>query len=46
MLIALAGQRESNWQEATSAAARAITNRIRLWDNILALLNNNDQLSQ
>jgi Protein of unknown function (DUF3050) len=46
MLIALAGQRESNWHEATSAAARAITNRIRLWDNILALLNNNDQLSQ
>jgi Protein of unknown function (DUF3050) len=38
MLIALAGQHESNWQEATSAAARAITNRIRLWDSILALL--------
>ena len=46
MLIALAGQRETNWQEATSAAARAITNRIRLWDSILALLKNNDQLSQ
>jgi hypothetical protein len=38
MLIALAGQCETNWQEATSAAARAITNRIRLWDSILALL--------
>jgi Protein of unknown function (DUF3050) len=46
MLIALAGQREANWQEATRAAARAITNRIRLWDSILALLNNNDHLNQ
>jgi hypothetical protein len=46
MLIALAGQCETNWQEATRAAARAITNRIRLWDSILALLNSNDQLNQ
>ena len=30
MLTALAGQSESNWQEATSAAERAITSRIKL----------------
>jgi hypothetical protein len=46
MLIALAGQCETNWQEAARAAARAITNRIKLWDSILALLNNNDHLNQ
>jgi hypothetical protein len=30
MLTTLAGRRESNWQEATSAAKRAITSRIQL----------------
>ena len=35
MLTALAGQSESNWQEATSAAERAITSRIKLWDSVL-----------
>jgi hypothetical protein len=44
MLIALAGQSEANWQQATNAAVRAITNRIKLWDSILALLNNKDSL--
>jgi hypothetical protein len=44
MLIALAGQSEAKWQQATSAAQRAITHRIKLWDSILALLNNNDSL--
>jgi hypothetical protein len=44
MLIALAGQSENNWQQATNAAIRAITNRIKLWDSILALLNNKDAL--
>jgi hypothetical protein len=44
MLIALAGTREARWQQATSAAERAITHRIRLWDSILPLLNNNDSL--
>ena len=38
MLIALAGTHETKWQEATSAAKRAITNRIKLWDSILPLL--------
>jgi hypothetical protein len=38
MLTALAGERESNWQKATSAAQRAITSRIRLWDSIRASL--------
>jgi hypothetical protein len=42
MLIALAGQSEAKWQQATIAAKRAITHRIRLWDSILALLNNNE----
>jgi hypothetical protein len=44
MLIALAGQSEAKWQEATIAAERAITHRIRLWDSILARLNNNESL--
>jgi DUF3050 family protein len=35
MLTALAGQSESNWAEATSAAERAITSRIKLWDGLL-----------
>jgi hypothetical protein len=35
MLTALAGQSESNWKEATSAAVRAITSRIKLWDSVL-----------
>ena len=35
MLTALAGQSESNWEEATSAAERAITSRIKLWDSVL-----------
>jgi len=35
MLAALAGQSESNWKEATSAAERAITSRIKLWDSVL-----------
>jgi len=38
MLMTLAGQRESNWQEATSAAKRAITSRIQLWDSVRASL--------
>ena len=38
MLTTLAGQRESNWQEATSAAKRAITSRIQLWDSVRASL--------
>jgi hypothetical protein len=36
MLTALAGQSESNWKEATSAAERAITSRIKLWDSVVA----------
>jgi len=38
MLTTLAGQRESNWQAATSAAERAITSRIKLWDSVRARL--------
>jgi hypothetical protein len=34
----LAGERESNWQKAASAAQRAITSRIRLWNSIRASL--------
>jgi Protein of unknown function (DUF3050) len=45
MLIALAGQSEAKWQQATIAAQRAITHRIRLWDSILALLNANESLA-
>jgi Protein of unknown function (DUF3050) len=40
MLTTLAGQGESNWQEATSAAKRAITSRIQLWDSVCARLKN------
>jgi hypothetical protein len=38
MLTTLAGQRESNWQKAASAAQRAIISRIQLWDNVHAWL--------
>ena len=38
MLTTLAGQRASNWQEATSAAKRALTSRIQLWDSVRASL--------
>jgi hypothetical protein len=34
MLTTLAGRRESNWQRAASAAKRAITSRLQLWDNV------------
>jgi hypothetical protein len=44
MLIALAGTHEARWQQATSAAEQAITNRIRLWDSILTLLKDKDSL--
>jgi hypothetical protein len=40
MLMALAGHHESTWREATSAAERAITARIRLWDSVRAHLKN------
>ena len=43
MLTALAGQSESNWKEATSAAERAITSRIKLWDSVLAHLKNTEK---
>jgi hypothetical protein len=36
MLMALAGQSESNWRQATRAAKQSITSRIRLWDSIVA----------
>jgi hypothetical protein len=35
MLTALAGQSETDWKQAASAAARAIRSRIRLWDSVL-----------
>jgi hypothetical protein len=38
MLTSLAGRQDSNWEEATSAAERAITSRIELWDSVLASL--------
>jgi hypothetical protein len=38
MLTTLAGRRESNWQEATCAAHRAIASRVQLWDIVLASL--------
>jgi hypothetical protein len=38
MLTTLAGRRESNWQEATCAAHRAIGSRVQLWDTVLASL--------
>jgi hypothetical protein len=43
MLTALAGQSESNWKEAASAAERAITSRIKLWDSVLAHLRNTEK---
>jgi Protein of unknown function (DUF3050) len=39
MLITLAGQDESSWKQATSAAELAITSRIKLWDSVQAHLN-------
>ncbi len=39
MLMALAGQNKGYWREATCAAERAITARIKLWDSIRAHLN-------
>ena len=46
MLTTLAGQRESNWQEATSAAKRAITSRIQLWDSVRAWLQDTEAKRQ
>ena len=43
MLTALAGQSESNWKEATSAAERAITSRIKLWDSVLTHAKHGEQ---
>ena len=40
MLMALAGEDEKKWMEATNAARRAITSRIRLWDGVVAHLRN------
>jgi Protein of unknown function (DUF3050) len=40
MLMALAGQDEERWMQATGAARRAITSRIRLWDSVVAQLRN------
>jgi hypothetical protein len=40
MLMSLAGQDEDQWMVATDAARRAITSRIRLWDNVVAHLRN------
>ena len=34
MLTCLAGRRESNWQAAATAAQRALTSRIKLWDSV------------
>jgi hypothetical protein len=39
----LVGGRESNWQEATNAAKRAITSRIQLWDSVRAWLKESDE---
>jgi Protein of unknown function (DUF3050) len=39
MLISLAGEDESSWKQATCAAERAITSRIKLWDGVQAHLN-------
>ena len=46
MLMTLAGQRESNWQEATSAAKRAVTSRIHLWDSVRAWLQDTEAKRQ
>jgi hypothetical protein len=40
MLTALAGKRETNWQEAIRAAERAIASRVKLWDSVRAQLRN------
>ena len=38
MLTALAGADENKWMEATRAAQRALSNRITLWDGVVAHL--------
>ena len=43
MLTALAGQSERNWKEATSAAERAITSRIKLWDSVLTRVTHTEE---
>jgi Protein of unknown function (DUF3050) len=40
MLMALAGQDEDKWLEATRAAQQALTSRIRLWDGVVGHLKN------
>jgi hypothetical protein len=40
MLISLAGQDQSSWKQATCAAERAITSRIKLWDSVQTHLKN------
>jgi hypothetical protein len=40
MLMTLAGLNQSSWRQATCAAKRAITSRIKLWDCVLAHLKN------
>ena len=40
MLMTLAGRDERSWKQATCAAERAITSRIKLWDSVLAQLKN------
>ena len=40
MLMALAARNENSWAQATCAAERAITSRIKLWDSVLAHLKN------
>jgi hypothetical protein len=43
MLTTLAGQRQSNWQKAASAAQRAITSRIQLWNSVRASLSDTQE---
>jgi hypothetical protein len=43
MLTALAGQSESKWKEATSAAERAITSRIKLWYTVLTYVKHTEE---
>jgi len=38
MLATLAGRRQSNWHKAATAAQRAITSRIQLWNSVRASL--------
>jgi hypothetical protein len=38
MLMALAAHNKNSWAQATCAAERAITSRIKLWDSVLAHL--------